>query len=53
VPLYFLRKLWEEFHLGHHVKKFDISEFQGVGHGSMQNRKNARCELLSGPHPPR
>jgi hypothetical protein len=34
VPLYFLRKLWEEFILGHHVNYFDIGEFQGVGLGS-------------------
>jgi hypothetical protein len=27
VPLYFLRKLWVEFVLGHHVNYFDIGEF--------------------------
>jgi hypothetical protein len=27
VPLYFLRKLWTEFVLGHHVNYFDIGEF--------------------------
>jgi hypothetical protein len=34
VPLYFLRKLWEEFILGHHVNYFDIGDFQGLGRGS-------------------
>jgi hypothetical protein len=33
VPLYFLRKLWAEFILGHHVNYFDIGDFQGVGQG--------------------
>ena len=31
VPLYFMRKLWDEFILGNHVYYFDIGEFQGVG----------------------
>jgi hypothetical protein len=34
VPLYFLRKLWDEFILGLHVNYFDMGEFQGVGIGS-------------------
>ena len=36
VPLYFLRKLWVEIILGHHVNYFDISEFHVVCHGSSQ-----------------
>jgi hypothetical protein len=34
VPLYFLRKLWEESMLADHVNYFEIGEFQGVGYGS-------------------
>lgn len=45
VPLYFLRKLWEEFVLGLHVNYFDITEFQGAGLGSTQDWERARCTL--------
>jgi hypothetical protein len=31
VPLYFLRKLWDEFILGKNVNYFDMGDFQGVG----------------------
>jgi hypothetical protein len=53
VPLYFLQKLWAEFILGQHVNYFDISDFQGVGRGSTQDREHARCDPMLGPHPPR
>ena len=53
VPLYFLRKLWEEFVLRLHVNYFDITEFQGVGLGFAQDRERARCNPMLGPPPPR
>ena len=53
VPLYFLRKLWEEFVLGLHVNYFDITEFQRVGLGSVQDQECARRNPVLGPHPPR
>ena len=37
--------------LGLHVNYFDIGEFQGVGHGSTQDRQNVRRDLVLGPHP--
>jgi hypothetical protein len=53
VSLYFLRKLWEELFMGHHVNYFDIGDFQGVGQGSTQDQEHARCDPMLGPHPPR
>jgi len=53
VPLYFLRKLREEFILGHHVNFLDIGEFQEVGLGSTHDREHARHDPMLGPHPPR
>ena len=53
VPQYFLRKLWAEFELGLHVNYFDITEFQGVGLGSAQDRSEDRRNPLRGPLPPR
>ena len=47
VPLYSLRKLWEEFMMGHHVKSFDISDFKGWVVGLH------KIERMIGPHPPR
>jgi len=53
VPQYFLRKLWAEFELGYHVNYFDITEFQGVGLGSAQDRPQAHRNPLRGPPAPR
>lgn len=53
VPQYLLRKLWAEFELGLHVNYFDITEFQGVGLGSAQDRSAARQKPLRGPLPPK
>ena len=33
VPFYFIKKLYVEFLLGHHVNYFDIKPFQGIGGG--------------------
>jgi hypothetical protein len=33
MPLYFMRKLWDEFILGKHVNYFDIGDFQGEDRG--------------------
>ena len=52
VPLYFLQKLWADFLLGLHVNYFDITEFQGVGLGSAQDRECARCNPVLGSRPP-
>jgi len=51
VPLYFLRKLWEEFILGHHVNYFEISDFHGIGIGFARDQKNAWCDLMLGTFP--
>jgi hypothetical protein len=53
VPLNFMRKLWDEFIMGKHVNYFDIGELQGLGLESAQDRENARCDDVLGPHPPR
>jgi hypothetical protein len=53
VPQYFLRKLWAEFVLGLHVNYFDITEFQGRGLGSAQDRPHAHRNPLRGPPAPR
>jgi len=53
VPLYFLRKLWVEFILDHHVNYFEIGEFWGVGHGSIYDQQNAMNDPLLGSNPPR
>ena len=51
VALYFLRKIWAWFRLGLHINYFDIGEFQGMGCGSAQDRKNARHDLALGDRP--
>jgi hypothetical protein len=51
VRLYFGRKLWIQFILGHHVYYFDIGEFQEVGCGLAHDQKNVKCDPLLGPHP--
>jgi hypothetical protein len=53
VPLYFMRKLWDDFIMGKHVNYFDIEEFQGVGLGSAQDREHARHDPMLVPRPPR
>ena len=52
VPWYVLQKLWVEVVLGLHVNYFDITEFQGAGLGSAQDRERARRNPMLGPHPP-
>ena len=53
VPQYFLKKIWADFVLGFHVNYFDITEFQGVGFGSAQDRPHAHQNPLRGPPAPR
>jgi hypothetical protein len=53
IPLYFLRKLWDEFILGKHVNYFDIGDFQGVGLGFSLHREHAGRDPMLGPRPPR
>jgi hypothetical protein len=53
IPLYFLRKLWDEFILGKHVNCFDIGDFQGVGLAFSLDREHVRCDCVLGPCPPR
>jgi hypothetical protein len=53
VPLYFLRKLWLEFILAHHVNYFDNNELQRVGLGYAHDREHARHDPILGTHPPR
>ena len=53
IPFYFLRKLYAEFILGKHVKYFDILEFQGVGHGMIQDGEGKRTNPNHVPRPPR
>jgi hypothetical protein len=53
IPLYFLRKLWDEFILGKHVNYFDVGDSQGVGLGFSLDREHARCDHVLGPCPPR
>ena len=52
IPFYFLRKLYAEYILGKHVKYFDILEFQGVGHGMLQDREGERTNPNHVPCPP-
>ena len=53
VPFYFIKKLYAEFLLGHHVNYFDIKPFQGIGRGMPQDRLGAarvvRCPHVSYP----
>jgi hypothetical protein len=53
VPLYFIRKLWDEFIMGKHVNYFDIGDFHGVGIGSTKDKEHARSDPMLGPRPPR
>ena len=53
IPFYFLRKLYAECILGKNVKYFDILEFQGVGHGMLQDREGDRTNPNHVPCPPR
>jgi hypothetical protein len=51
VPLYFLQKLWAKFALGLNVNYFDITKFEGVSLGSVQDQERARHNPMLGPHP--
>ena len=51
VPFYFIKKLYAEFLLGHHVNYFDIRPFQGVGGGMPQDREGA-VRVIPRPHVP-
>ena len=34
MPLYFVRKLYDEFIMGKHINYFDLLKFQGIGDAS-------------------
>jgi hypothetical protein len=52
VPLYFLRKLWDEFILGKHVNYFDMGDLQGVVLESTKDQDHSIHDPMLGPHHP-
>jgi hypothetical protein len=52
IPLYFMRKLWDEFIMGKHVNYFGIGDFHGVGQGFAQDQEHVKNNPELGPRPP-
>ena len=53
VPLFLLRKIWDEFIMGFHANYYDINELHGVGLDFVKDQPNDKHNPLRGPPTPR